>query len=313
MSSPEVSIIIATYNRSCLIGNMLHSIQDQTFKSWECIIVDDGSSDNTRNVIYDFTAVDSRFKYFFRSSAYRKGLPGSRNMGLDHIKGNYIIFFDDDDIAHPQNLETCLKVLKETGVFFCRYDKKPFFTRKFDNAFEKIGEVSSRSFSVKDIDKFITGELPFASCTVMWKKECFNDIRFDEELMFAEEWECYTRILIEGYMGKTIDQVLYFNRKHENSNTGEFYKKYSIRRKSYAKAIKKVGGHLSDKKLYSLKTEKFLLRLGFFLRDYSVIDSALRNSGAGWIKRFKYLAGFKLYPIIRPIFVLKKKLKDQLN
>jgi glycosyltransferase involved in cell wall biosynthesis len=97
-NNPKVSIIMATYNRAHFIVETLVSIQNQTFLDWECIIVDDGGTDNTKEVIKPIIEEDKRFLYVQRDDIYQKGLPGCRNNGLDIAKGDYIIFFDDDDI-----------------------------------------------------------------------------------------------------------------------------------------------------------------------------------------------------------------------
>ena len=307
---PVVSIIMATYNRAHFISEALGSIKSQTFTNWECLIIDDGGNDNTEEIVNDFIALDHRFFFFKRTSNYSKGLPGCRNQGLDMASGEYIIFFDDDDIAHPQNLEVCLKLINGKENDFCRYDKEPFFDLSFKPEFKIIKDFGSESFTIKDIDRMETGETPFASCSVMWVKECFKEIRFNEKLMFAEEWECYTRILADGKKGQSTKEILYYNRKHNNSNTGEFYANDAIRKESYVYAIQCVAELLGKKGLLSPKIQKFLIRLGFFLDDYRVISAILKNSKSGIIMRLKYSLGFRFYPIIRPIFLLKMKLKE---
>src|SRR5690606_22147214 len=101
MEETKVTILLATYNRSHLIGETLYSIQNQTYKNWECIIVDDYSIDNTKEVIEEFIKQDNRFIYFLKTKQYSKGLSGSRNQGLDIAqsrKVQFVQFFDDDDI-----------------------------------------------------------------------------------------------------------------------------------------------------------------------------------------------------------------------
>lgn len=310
--SPRISIIMATYNRANFIMEALESIRKQTYEDWECLIIDDGGSDDTEEVIANLLNEDSRFRFLKRTTDHGKGLPGSRNMGLDLARGDYIIFFDDDDIVHPKNIETCISVLENKAAYFCRYDKRPF--KNSENLrIDEISGVQASPFLTEDIDKMITGEIPFASCGVMWKKQCFEKIRFNEDLMYAEEWECYTRILIKGFQGVSINEVLYFNRKHSNSNTGQFYKNDPVRRDSYIKAIKMVIGHLKQAGLLSRKLEIFFLRIGFFLQEYSIIKYTLEKSEAGKLRRIKFNAGYKLYPVLRPVFILKKKLKDLLK
>lgn len=92
---PLVSVIIPTYNRAGLITETLKDVQLQTYQNWECIVVDDGSTDNTRVVVEQVCENDSRFSYIKNQRS--KGAPGARNTGLEIAKGEFISFFDSDD------------------------------------------------------------------------------------------------------------------------------------------------------------------------------------------------------------------------
>ncbi|MGY5850396.1 glycosyltransferase family 2 protein [Salegentibacter sp. F14] len=307
--NPEISIIMATYNRSHLIQETLNSIVNQSFRDWECLIVDDGSNDDTFSVIKSLLDSDQRFKYYKREVKYKKGLPGSRNMGLDLAKGKYIQFFDDDDIIHPENLKTSLNLLKDSGFYFCRYQKKPF-TGKWKNIeFGRTEQVEKIPFSLKNIEDMITGRIPFASCTLLWYKQCFEEVRFNEDLMYGEEWECYTRILTKGFSGVSINKILYYNRKHSQSNTGEYWAKNTIRRKSKIKAAILIIEELRRNNLISPKIFKYFMQLGFFLKSQAIINKVLICGEAGLITRIKYNMGFYIYPLLRPIFIIKGKIR----
>lgn len=301
-----VSIIIATYNRAHFIGEALESISRQTYSNWECIIINDGSKDNTETILEPFLESDPRFTYYKRSNRYKKGLPGSRNMGLDLAKGDAIIFFDDDDIVHPENLKINIEILSSNKAKFCRYDKKPF-TGSFKLENPDKNKPSINKVGLDDLEKMIKGELPFASCTVMWDRECFESLRFDEELQYAEEWELYSRILSIGFEGVTIDKVLYFNRKHPESNTGEFWRNSPKRRGAKVKAVKLVIENLKKRNLLSSSLTHYFIRLSFFLKEFTLLDYILENSGLGIKERIKFKSGFFFYPLIRPFFLFKAK------
>lgn len=115
---PLISIIIPAYNVSPWLSATLHSVQAQTFTNWECIIVDDGSTDNPATCIPD----DPRFRLIQQANA---GVSTARNRGLDEAQGTLIAFLDGDDIWHPQALERFVRrLLKQTllilsGAIFC--------------------------------------------------------------------------------------------------------------------------------------------------------------------------------------------------
>lgn len=308
-NTPQVSIIMATYNRAHLIDETLDSILKQSYINWECLIIDDGSTDNTKEVLRPYLQKDSRFKHFKRDDSHKKGLPGCRNMGLELAKGEYVIFFDDDDIVHPDNLKICTELLTDKDLYFCRYDKEPFGGEWKPKPLKPESGFTSKFVDVNDLENIVIGKLPFASCTVQWKRECFEGQRFNEKLMYAEEWECYTRILSNGIKGISIDKVLYYNRKHPNSNTGKFSNKDPIRRASNLLAIHLVIDNLSKKGLLSSNLVQYFIRTGFLLKEISVIEAVLKQSNGGKLKRLKYLMGYKIYPVLKPFFNLKAKLK----
>ena len=114
--NPLLSIIIPTYNRAHLIGETLDSVLGQTYKNWECIIVDDGSTDKTPEVIANYIQKDSRFQFYNRPSDRPKGANACRNFGYEISTGKYVKWFDSDDIMHPEFLEKQINVLKTNCV-----------------------------------------------------------------------------------------------------------------------------------------------------------------------------------------------------
>ena len=122
----KISIIIPTYNRAHLISETLISISNQTFANWECIIVDDKSNDNTIKIVESFL-LDSRFKFFVRSDAHRKGANSCRNIGLEKSTGNLILWFDSDDILIPKALEVCVEFFNNSAIDFCRFEREIFY------------------------------------------------------------------------------------------------------------------------------------------------------------------------------------------
>jgi len=307
-NTQKVSIIMATYNRAHLIEGTLDSILNQTFGNWECLLIDDGSTDNTKEILRPFLLKDPRFKYYGRTKNHKKGLPGCRNQGLELAKGDYIIFFDDDDIVHPDNLKISIGSIKLHKVKYLRYLRE-VFNGEFSEYFDRSDTFKTSNLDIFDLENIITGKLPFNSCQILWKRKCFEDNHFNEDLMYAEEWECYTRILSTGVKGISIDKVLFYGRKHPNSNTGEFYNNDPVRRASNLMAIHLVIENLSKKGLFSPNLEQYFIRTGFFLKEISVIEDVLKHSNAGAFKKLKYLWGFRIYPVLKLFFNLKAKLK----
>lgn len=312
MTSPTVTIIMATYNRAHFIVESLLSIQKQTFLDWECLIIDDGGTDNTAEVIMPLLEKDTRFKYYKRADNYLKGLPGCRNQGLDLAKGDYIIFFDDDDIPHPQNLELCVAELSNKDVSFCRYIRE-VFTGDFDYTFDYSKDYTHFYIDKKDIQKMLNNELQFNSCAVMWKKECLKVHRFVETLMYVEEWELYSRIVSSGFKGISINKCLFYGRKHPKSNTGEFYRNNPIRRTSYADAILLVVQNLKEKKLLTYSLKRYFIAFSIDFEEYNLFENILNVLDLTTFEKVKWQFFYAVLPFRLVVHRKKKSIKRRFN
>ncbi len=301
-----ISIIMATYNRAHFILEMLESIKNQTYTDFECLIIDDGSTDNTANVVVEFIKNDKRFSYQNRPDNYKKGLPGVRNYGLDICKGDYIIFFDDDDIIHPDNLKIGIETLQNSSVSFCHYQKLSFEVDL--PSFNKIERVNKKTISRDDLEKIITQEIGLASCTVLWKRHCFKTHRFNEKLMYAEEWECYSRIISEGFIGVIIDVILYFNRKHSNSNTGEFYNNNSVRKASKKEAIVLVIKNLLQKGLLTNSLLHYFMQMSLDYKEFRLYETILETVPFNLLQKIKWQLFYTFLPLRLYLYQIKKKI-----
>jgi glycosyltransferase involved in cell wall biosynthesis len=310
---PKVSIVMATYNRAHFIEETLLSIQKQTFIEWECLIIDDGGTDNTNEIIIPILEKDSRFIYSKRPDSYVKGLPGCRNYGMDLAKGEYVIFFDDDDIAHPQNLECCVEELAKNNIWFCRYIREVFF-ENFDYNFDYSKSYTSFYIDKKDIERMLNNELQFNSCAVMWKRACFENNRFVENLMYAEEWELYSRIVSSGYSGISINKSLFYGRKHPNSNTGEFYSHNPIRRASYADAILLVVKNLKEKQLLTHSLIRYFIAFSLDFEEYNLFKNILNTLDLPTFGKLKWRVFYAILPSRLVIHRTRKRItKDLFN
>jgi glycosyltransferase involved in cell wall biosynthesis len=308
---PTVTIIMATYNRAHYISEALQSISNQSFVDWECVIIDDGAKDNTLEVVTSFIENDNRFKYIKRTENYTKGLPGCRNCGLDMAKGDFIVFFDDDDFVHPDNLKTSIEILKKNEVDFCHYQKVSFEIEK--PAIEKNTVIVQKFLVKSDLEKVIMQKIGLTSCTVMWRKHCFKKIRFNENLFYAEEWECYSRLITENFKGIIIDTVLYYNRKHLNSNTGEFYNNKLIRRESYKEAILVVVQNLNKKQLLSHALLHYFAQQSLGFKECKLFNQILEIIELNKLENFKWQLFYKALPLRLWLFGQWKKIKKLKN
>ncbi|MEZ7503850.1 glycosyltransferase family 2 protein [Flavobacterium sp. Arc2] len=196
-----VSIIIPTYNRAYLIGETLESIIAQNYKNWECIIVDDGSTDNTAVLIAEYIKKDSRFQYHQRPVDRIKGANVCRNYGFELSKGKYVKWFDSDDIMHPDFLEKQVEVLdnnnNNNNLDFCAS-----FSNTFSGSIDNIVAYNNPEVIICDrntIENYIIGKIIFLTPSPLWNSSFLKEKKlFDESLINAHETDFNFRRLIEG-------------------------------------------------------------------------------------------------------------------
>ncbi|MCX8053660.1 MAG: glycosyltransferase [Armatimonadetes bacterium] len=121
-SGPLVSVVVPCYNRGKLIWDTINSLLRQTLDDWECIIVNDGSTDDTEQVLQDISAQDSRIRFINQAN---KGPAGARNRGLDEVRGKYIQLLDSDDVIAPHKLDSQVSLLRKVddlAVVYCDFE-----------------------------------------------------------------------------------------------------------------------------------------------------------------------------------------------
>lgn len=216
----QISIIIPTLNRSNLIGETLDSIIAQTYQNWECIIVDDGSNDHTPELLLFYSEKHPNIRYVERPSELKKGANACRNYGLLISKGEYVNWFDSDDIMHPDKLKLQIEGI-EKGNSSMSVCETLEFSGKIQNLVDN--DRYSKIFSENIFEDFITRKIMWLTQAPLWRN-CFlteNNLSFDEDLDAGQDWDFHVRALenLENY--NQINQPLVFLRKHSKNITND--------------------------------------------------------------------------------------------
>lgn len=132
MENPLVTIIIPAYNYQLFLPDTLTSVLGQKYQNFELIVVDDGSTDKTKDVVAEFTARDSRIKYFYQSNA---GLSAARNLGIKNSMGKYIQFLDADDLLSDLKLSLQIEDMEKDATIDISYTMAYYFV---DGSKEKL-------------------------------------------------------------------------------------------------------------------------------------------------------------------------------
>lgn len=181
MNSPLISIIIPAYNRAYIIAETLNSILIQTYQNWECIIVDDGSSDGTEKVVDEFVKKDNRFKFYSRPSDRLKGANACRNFGLEKSQGEYVMFLDSDDICESFCLEERVKIIAADLSIDLLIRDGAFLIDDVRQSFP-INKDPELKNNENYLRMFLSYIIPWQTTAVLYKKNSIWNCQFDENL-----------------------------------------------------------------------------------------------------------------------------------
>lgn len=192
-STPLVSILIPTYNRAHLIEKTLDSVHAQTYQNWECIVVDDGSTDTTEELLLSYTAKDDRFQYHKRPDTYLPGGNGARNYGFDVSSGAYINWFDSDDLMMPNKLKIQISMLHQTTYDYAICQSLMY---DMDNGRE-LGLRANRVSSDNIFQDYIKFKIFWLTQAPLWKRSFLEkyDLKFDENLKQSQDYDFHIRVL----------------------------------------------------------------------------------------------------------------------
>ncbi|WP_417200704.1 glycosyltransferase family 2 protein [Bizionia sp.] len=215
MDAGLVSIIIPTYNRARYIRAALNSIMAQSYTHWECLVVDDGSKDNTEEVMAAICKQDSRISYYKRSEAYPKGVNGARNYGITKSNGDYIAFCDDDDFWLPEKLEKQMPIFKahpEVGLVTSNIE---YVNTDGARTGRVITQRGNHGYVFEDLllKNRLSMITPVIRRSVIAKVGLFNT-----DFTLSEDWEYWRRVAYY-YPFYALPDVLACVRKHDTNTS----------------------------------------------------------------------------------------------
>lgn len=191
---PQISIIIPVYNKIKYLATMLGDVQNQTFQDFECILIDDGSSDGSDAVCDQFASEDGHFHVVHIQNS---GVSRARNVGLDMARGEYLTFLDSDDRIHSEFLQNLYDCLTQSGADMVIGGVEKVWPEKnlakvVPMPFEGIQKMRTLlpTFARVQRDTGVYG-----ICTAkIFRRKTVADIRFDENIHLAEDFDFYLRL-----------------------------------------------------------------------------------------------------------------------
>ena len=214
-NSPTVSVIIPTYNRAHLIGRAIKSVLSQTYRDFEVIVVDDGSTDNTEEVLRNFKDENEKIKYIRHKE--NRGGSAARNTGIKNARGQYLAFLDSDDEWLPEKLEKQINIFckcpDSVGVVYClpymQYDPSRYM-RKVN--IPNLSHSNMYKFLLKDSSPIVLTSLFMLSKRVFEKSGMF-----DERLPCFQDHDLWIRVA-KYYEFEFVDKHLVIIHQHLDSS-----------------------------------------------------------------------------------------------
>jgi glycosyltransferase involved in cell wall biosynthesis len=215
---PQVSIITPAYNAAAYVLQTIASVQQQSFTAWEMLIVDDGSTDSTAQLVASEAAKDSRIRLFTQ----KNGKQGkARNLALKHAGAELICFLDADDIWHEDKLLKQITLMREMPEVHLIYTSGFMFEADINRVIGTLEIESGMRPVEQQFNKILEGySLPVLS--VMVRKDCIELVGgFDEDLRVqnAEDYQLWLKMADAGFQMFGLDERLFYYRVHAKQVT----------------------------------------------------------------------------------------------
>ncbi|MFD2909787.1 glycosyltransferase family 2 protein [Flavobacterium ardleyense] len=210
-----VSIIIPVYNQEKYLTETLNSVLSQTYSNWECVLVNDGSSDNSVSILSEYVSKDNRFVFI---NSENKGVSSARNLGLKRATGYFILFLDGDDLIHPDKITLAISSFQKNINLDIVFNCTNYFQNTVDNTLYPI-TLNSNLLNFNDLLLFWGDRIIIPIHSAIIKKDLFDGIEYNCDLTAQEDWLVWLRLFQKNPKTLVLDSVLSYYRKHNESRT----------------------------------------------------------------------------------------------
>lgn len=230
-----VSIIIPSYNYAHFLPETLHDLLNQSHQNWECLIIDNNSTDNTKEVVETFTQMDRRFVYYLQT---KKGPSASRNLGIEKAKGNYIQFLDADDLLQHDKLKSALSIFNNepkidivySGMRYFQHPNtdKLFYKMELNMATDKEWMPYCEGTQSQILPHILKQNIMVISGPLIRKNSLVEMGFFDETLAYNEDWELWLRFVFSNKLIRfdNSENTLSLIRVHKTSHSNNPFNMY---------------------------------------------------------------------------------------
>lgn len=210
-----VSIIIPCYNQASYLEETLHCILNQDYANWECILVNDGSTDTSESIILSWEAKDTRFRYF---SIPNGGVSAARNYGMEQANGAFVQFLDADDLIEPTKLSQSIHEIqsKDVAVVCTNYDR---FSETISNSLGTFSNLEKHEFTFQNIARYWNAGFTIPIHCLFFKREVIGNCRFPVGITAQEDWVMWLQIYEDNPKTYFIPEPLAYYRLNPSGRT----------------------------------------------------------------------------------------------
>lgn len=213
-----VSIIIPVFNQEKYLAETLNSVVNQTYSNWECVLVNDGSKDDSVAVINKYVSRDNRFHFI---DSENKGVSNARNSALKQVKGDYILFLDGDDLIHPEKIQLAISNFEKNSDLSIVFNNTNYFQDTIENTLYPM-KIDANLLNFNDLLLYWNEKIIIPIHSAIIKKSLFEGIEFNTNLTAQEDWLVWLRLFQKNPKVVVLDTVLSYYRKHNTSRTQSF-------------------------------------------------------------------------------------------
>lgn len=285
----KISVIIPTYNTANLVGQAIESVNNSTYKNFEIIVVDDGSTDNTKEVIEQLK-IKFDFIYIYQQN---KGLAGARNTGIENARGDFLVFLDSDDLVLPQKFQMQIEYFSNNKNADAVYSLSDCFVEDDVNDRFNIGLPV---FEGNVLTNLLFGNFMHVN-SLMVKTSTVREVgMFNVNYKELEDWDLWLRMSLKGAYFYCIKEVLSLVRVRKGSMTNNQDK--------MNKAMDKVLSNLENEFFSVFKNDNFL-KINFYkaLLGFKVLANS-NNFYSTFFRSLKNCGFSNIFPFLK-IFIKK--------
>ncbi len=287
----KFSIIIPTYNRATLLPETIKSVQNQTYTNWECIVVDDGSSDNTKEIVESIIQNDNRIKYLYQKNAERSA---ARNNGIRNSTGNFICFLDSDDHFMPDHLINLQSFIQKQKNTVCLIINQSINVSNFSEEITNLEQPGDNSIEFLYLN-------PVSPSRVCINHEILKQITFDEDIVIVEDVILWMKIADKYpiYVSNHIGVIYNIHEGNSVNRKGAGalvkYNGVILAKKRYPNVFNKIS-----KKNYNAWTSRILTNVAY----YHILNDN-KKEGLKWLLKALVMKPFHMHTKLRINLILK--------